>query len=49
MEIEKKRIDTKGMTLYQAIHKIAKEQLKGKVAYFDNAYGKIWIVVETLR
>ncbi|MHA1852533.1 MAG: hypothetical protein ACTSUF_03390 [Candidatus Heimdallarchaeaceae archaeon] len=47
--IEEKRIDTKGMTLYQALHRIAKEQLRGRVAYFDSAYGKTWIVIKSLR
>lgn len=32
-------INTRGLTLFQAIHKIARIQLKGKVADFGSAFG----------
>lgn len=42
---EERRIPAGGMTLFQALHRIAKETLKGREAYLDSGFGRTEIVV----
>ena len=48
--LEERTISCKGMTLYQAVHRICKEQLKGRIAYFKGrGDGTTEIIVKTLQ
>lgn len=39
MEMNERLIETSGMTLNQAIHKLLVEQLKGKITAFGSSFG----------
>lgn len=49
MEMKERRISTTGMTLYKACHKIVRETLKGRIAYFDSGGGKTDIVIKSME